>query len=96
MFRDPKGSGRLVSEGTRKLAALSFAKLLPTNIKLISPSSALLQRLGETPLFRHPPGPPVRYPKLPSPILPINLSPKDDNRVNKVSYNITIPEYENA
>jgi RHS repeat-associated protein len=96
VFRDPFGSGRLVSEGTRRLAALSIAKLLPTNLEYISPGK-YSERLGEEPLFRHPPGAPRTYPKLPSPVLPITLeeNPRDRNKRDQVLYEVKIPGYEN-
>jgi RHS repeat-associated protein len=73
--------GKLVSENNRSLAALSMARLRPTNIKMIVPKPKIRARLYEDPL----PG----YPRLPSPILPITPH-KDDPTV---LYDIRIPGY---
>jgi RHS repeat-associated protein len=73
--------GRLVSEGTRKLAALSLAGLRPTKTIEIPINQKLRKRINEDPV--------QGFPRLPSPTIPATRSQTD----LRVIFPITIPGY---
>jgi hypothetical protein len=73
--------GKLVSEGTRKLAALSLAGLRPTKTIEIPFDDKLRERITEDPV--------AGFPRLPSPSIPATPNRKDLT----VLFPITIPGY---
>jgi hypothetical protein len=77
VFDDPFGSGKLVAEGNRRLAALSLAGLRPTKIEKIGIRS-IRDRNGEYPLeVRINEDPLPGFPKLPSPIIAVTPNKTD-------------------